>query len=167
MLTSVSRTISSPIGTLRVTATERGMTGVALAEDADAANAQEAPAFLQECLQQLDEYFAGQRTVFTGLSLALQGTEFALDVWNAAAEIPWGQTMTYAALAERVGSPGGQQAVGQALNRNPLLLLIPCHRIVPASFRGQSLMDDRAQDAVGGFACGSEAKLWLLRHEAS
>ena len=81
---------------------------------------------------QLDAYFAGTLTRFT-LPLAPRGSDFQQRVWSALQEIPYGQTVSYGELAERVGSPGGARAVGLANGRNPIGIVIPCHRVVGSS----------------------------------
>jgi len=81
---------------------------------------------------QLDAYFAGTLTRFT-LPLAPRGSDFQQRVWKALQEIPYGQTVSYGELAERVGSPGGARAVGLANGRNPIGIVIPCHRVVGTS----------------------------------
>lgn len=107
-----------------------------------------------EVVEQLSEYWEGERVRFE-LSLDLMGTPFQEEVWRALLEVPYGETRTYRALAERIGRPRGYQAVGAAVKANPLMLVVPCHRIL-----GQ---DDR----LTGYAGGVEIKRWLLRHEGA
>ena len=83
----------------------------------------------QTAADQLDAYFAGRRTTFT-ISLAPQGTAFQKQVWAALQEIPYGETESYGQLAERIGSPGAVRAVGLANGKNPIGIVIPCHRVV-------------------------------------
>jgi len=83
----------------------------------------------QTAADQLDAYFAGTRTTFT-ISLAPQGTAFQKQVWAALQEIPYGETESYGQLAERIGSPGAVRAVGLANGKNPIGIVIPCHRVV-------------------------------------
>lgn len=101
---------------------------------------------------QLDEYFAGERTRFE-LDLAPRGTEFQLQVWRSLAEIPYGETSSYGKQAAAIGRPSAVRAVGAANGRNPLSIVLPCHRIVGADGK------------LTGFAGGIETKRWLLDHE--
>ena len=89
-------------------------------------------AFLAAARQQIAEYFAGVRQVFD-LPLAPAGTAFQQRVWRALVEIPYGRTVSYGALAQRIGNPGAARAVGLANNRNPLPIVIPCHRVIGAN----------------------------------
>ncbi len=110
------------------------------------------PAQLREAVCQLKEYFLGQRQSFD-LSMAPVGTPFQIKVWQALREIPYGVTITYGELAERVGSPKGYRAVGNANGKNPLVILQPCHRVVAAAGK------------LGGFSAGIHRKKFLLRME--
>jgi len=84
---------------------------------------------LQHYVRELEEYFAGQRREFT-FALDLRGTEFQLACWQALLAIPYGETRTYADIARAVGRPQGFRAVGMANNRNPLAIVVPCHRVI-------------------------------------
>lgn len=107
-----------------------------------------------DAAEQLGAYFAGELRDFE-LCVAPAGTPFQLEVWHALASVPYGSTVTYQALAARVGRPRGARAVGQAVARNPLLILVPCHRVLPADGR------------LGGFASGPECKAALLQLEGA
>ena len=102
--------------------------------------------------RQLGEYVAGERREFD-LPLAPRGTPWQLAVWEALLEIPYGETVTYSELAARAGRPGAARAAGAANGRNPIAILIPCHRVIG---RGGGLT---------GYAGGLDAKAWLLAHE--
>ena len=104
--------------------------------------------------QQLDEYFTGQRREFD-LVLAPTGTEFQRAVLVALQKIPYGRTCSYRDIAERIGKPKAVRAVGAANGRNPLPIVIPCHRVIGADGR------------LTGFGGGLAAKSWLLNHEGS
>ena len=102
--------------------------------------------------RQIDQYFAGKRKSFD-LNLAPLGTEFQLDVLNALLEIPYGETRSYADIAERVGRPKAVRAVGAANGRNPIALVSPCHRVIGKN------------GSLTGFGGGLDAKQYLLEHE--
>ena len=101
---------------------------------------------------QLEEYFAGTRRTFS-LDLAAAGTPFQRRVWAALGEIPFGATVSYRELAQRIGRPGAARAVGLANGRNPLSIVVPCHRVIGAD------------GSLTGFGGGIERKRWLLAHE--
>lgn len=110
------------------------------------------PAPLREAFTQLDQYFSGERKKFD-LPLLLIGTEFQKRVWRALGDIEYGQVLSYGQLAGRLGNVHLARAVGQAANKNPLPVIIPCHRLVGSS------------GWIGGFAPGVELKRILLGHE--
>ena len=101
---------------------------------------------------QLAEYFAGSRTAFD-LELAPHGTTFQQSVWAALETIPYGATASYREIAVAVGNPNATRAVGMANNRNPIALVIPCHRVIGAD------------GSLTGYGGGLEMKTWLLEHE--
>ena len=104
-------------------------------------------------VEQLGEYFAGERTRFD-LPLAPRGTDFQLSVWRELLEIPYGQTVSYGQLALKVGSPGAARAVGLANGSNPIALVVPCHRVIGAN------------GTLTGYGGGMERKRWLLDLES-
>jgi len=137
---------SSPVGPLFLGASERGL--VALEFDARLPGQQtvrpnprdlrvesktlrfeESESALQPYVEQLEEYFAGQRREFT-LPLDLRGTDFQIACWHALIAIPYGETRTYGDIARAVGRPQGFRAVGMANNRNPIAIVVPCHRVI-------------------------------------
>jgi len=142
------RRIDSPIGALCLTESDGALT--ALAWDGDGAD--ETPLLL-EAERQLREYFSGRRRDFD-LPLAPRGTPFQTAVWNALREIPYGEARSYASLAAAIGNPRACRAVGMANHRNPLPILIPCHRVVGAD------------GSLTGYAGGLECKRFLLDLEA-
>ncbi|WP_454829746.1 methylated-DNA--[protein]-cysteine S-methyltransferase [Pseudoxanthomonas wuyuanensis] len=109
---------------------------------------------LQAARTQLQEYFAGERQDFD-LPLAPQGTEFQRQVWHMLASIPYGQTISYAQLAQRVGKPTAMRAVGAANGRNPLPIMLPCHRVIGAD------------GSLTGFGGGLPTKHYLLKLEGA
>ena len=102
--------------------------------------------------RQLSEYFAGDRTDFD-LDLAPSGTDFQRKVWTALSQIPYGTTESYGQLALRIGQPTASRAVGLANGRNPIAIVVPCHRVIGSS------------GTLTGYAGGLERKRWLLEHE--
>jgi methylated-DNA-[protein]-cysteine S-methyltransferase len=113
----------------------------------------DAPA-LRDCARQLDEYFAGERRTFD-LPTAAQGTPFQRRVWCEIAKVPWGKTLPYAELAARAGAPGSARAAGAATGRNPLSIIVPCHRIVASD------------GSLTGYAGGLARKASLLALEGA
>jgi methylated-DNA-[protein]-cysteine S-methyltransferase len=109
---------------------------------------------VNDAITQLDEYFAGSRRDFE-LPLDLQGTEFQVAAWNALAGIPYGRTASYGQQAASIGRPKAVRAIGGANGRNPVAIVLPCHRIVGAD------------GSLTGFGGGIEVKKWLLDHEQS
>ena len=103
-------------------------------------------------LRQLEEFFAGKRKVFA-LPLSPEGTEFMQKVWQALASIPYGEVRTYGDVAKQIGAPKAYRAVGMACNRNPLPIIVPCHRVIGANGR------------LVGYAGGLETKATLLALE--
>ncbi len=102
--------------------------------------------------QQLQEYFSGSRHDFT-VPLSMNGTEFQLAAWLALQSIPYGKTVSYKAIAEQIGRPKAMRSVGMANNRNPIAIIVPCHRVIGAN--GQLV----------GYGGGLDMKQWLLEHE--
>jgi methylated-DNA-[protein]-cysteine S-methyltransferase len=156
----VYRMLESPIGTLRLIASDRGIAAVLWAhEDAipqrygTVAQAPEHPV-LNQAQQELEEYFAGSRQQFT-VPLDLGGTEFQSAVWNALRTIPFGQTRSYGDIAGQIGREKAVRAVGTANGRNPIPILVPCHRVIGAD------------GTLTGFAGGLEVKARLLALESA
>ncbi|PCK31352.1 methylated-DNA--[protein]-cysteine S-methyltransferase [Pseudoalteromonas piscicida] len=102
--------------------------------------------------QQLTEYFEGKRTAFD-VALDVKGTEFQQQVWQVLTQVPYGETYTYGWIAARLGNKNAVRAVGAANGKNPISIIVPCHRIIGANGK------------LTGYAGGLEAKEWLLRHE--
>lgn len=144
-----TRTITSPVGALTLTEDSGSITSVHFG---DSGSANDASPVLDEAEQQLQEYFAGTRRSFD-LPLAPAGTPFQQAVWDALRAIPYGETRTYAQIAEAIGNPKACRAVGMANNRNPIAILIPCHRVVGAN------------GSLTGYAGGLDVKAQLLALE--
>lgn len=112
----------------------------------------EKPQLFDRVRSQLDEYFAGRRKQFD-LQLAPMGTDFQEKVWQELVKIPYGRTITYGELAKRIGNPKASRAVGLANGKNPISIIVPCHRVIGAN------------GSLTGFGGGLEAKQYLLEHE--
>ena len=145
--------LETPIGVLVLEGTHTALTNVWLPGRTAPGERMSAPGAIQRAAAQLEEYFAGERTSFD-VALAPRGTAFQLDVWRELEAIAYGEVITYAQLARRVGRPKGFRAVGQANGRNPLPIIVPCHRVV-------------ASNGLGGYAGGVDVKRALLELEES
>ncbi|SDR91132.1 methylated-DNA--[protein]-cysteine S-methyltransferase [Agrococcus carbonis] len=148
--------IDSPIGPLTLVRGDAGLTGLYMPDHSPAPDearfGDRDDAAFTDAVQQLGEYWAGERTAFD-LPLAGMGTPFQQRVWAALRAIPYGETRTYGWIAEQLGQPTAVRAVGLANGRNPLSIVVPCHRVVGAS------------GALTGYAGGVERKRFLLDHE--
>ncbi|MGN1417154.1 MAG: methylated-DNA--[protein]-cysteine S-methyltransferase [Oscillospiraceae bacterium] len=143
-------TYASPIGTLVVREESGCITGIYL--DNNAESAAPCSELLTEACRQLDEYFSGRRTVFK-LPISPKGTAFQQSVWKKLTDIPYGKTACYQDIAAGIGNIKAARAVGQAVNKNPIMIVIPCHRIISKD------------GGIGGFACGISVKEYLLELE--
>lgn len=150
----------SPLGTMILAATRRGLAGVWFEGQRHLPDTSPWPhepkhPVLREAVAQLADYFAGRRTTFE-LPLDLQyGTRFQQSVWQALLAIPRGGTTSYASLSRRIGRPTAMRAVGAAVGRNPLSIVVPCHRVVGAD------------GSLTGYAGGLERKSALLQLEGA
>ncbi len=152
-----SGTVTSPVGELTIIVSRRGVrallweverSGRVRVGDAVAA----ADDVIEETGRQLAEYFGGSRTAFD-LPLDPVGTEFQQRAWKALREIPYGETVSYGTQARRLGDVGLARAVGAANGRNPISIVVPCHRVIGST------------GALTGFAAGIDTKRFLLDHE--
>ncbi|HHY09031.1 MAG TPA: methylated-DNA--[protein]-cysteine S-methyltransferase [Firmicutes bacterium] len=121
----------SPVGNLLLGEENGKLTLLAFNEDGLKKDSVPSP-FLKDVAGQLDEYFAGKRREFD-VPLAAKGTDFQKDAWHELLKIPYGETRSYKQIAERIGRPKAYRAVGLANNRNPIAIIIPCHRVVGSS----------------------------------
>jgi methylated-DNA-[protein]-cysteine S-methyltransferase len=147
-------TMESPVGPLLLTSDGTYLTGLYVNKNKQPQTRYEAATaqpFLQ-AITQLQEYFAGKRTKFD-LPLAPEGTEFQQRVWHALQTIPYGQTASYRDIAGIIANNSAFRAVGNANGKNPICIIIPCHRIIAAD------------GTIGGYSSGLEMKRWLLKHE--
>ena len=140
----------SPIGVLEIELKNDIVLGLKVVESCD--NVSEVTGYFAQVAKQLDEYFAGKRTKFE-LNISPKGTAFQKKVWAELLKIPYGKTKSYQEIAEAIGNTNAQRAVGSACNKNPILLIIPCHRVVSKSGK------------LTGFACGLDVKQKLLNIE--
>jgi methylated-DNA-[protein]-cysteine S-methyltransferase len=152
------RAIDSPVGPIMLAATAAGLTHVQFGRSTripwvGSETNEKARRHLDAAQRALEEYFAGRRTSFDDLVLAPAGTPFQMRVWKALRSIPFGRTATYGEIARKIRCPGGARAVGLANNRNPIAIIVPCHRVVGAD------------GSLTGYAGGLDLKTWLLRHE--
>ena len=131
MTTTAYAIVDSPIDELLLTAEDGVLTGLHFSPFAIGAGWVHDPAQLEPAATQLNEYFAGERTEFE-LELAPHGTDFQQRVWAMLREIPYGETTTYGTLAHQLGDPKTVRAVGLANGRNPIAVIIPCHRVIGA-----------------------------------
>ena len=152
-------TVKAPFGTLTVVASDKGVRFCMFANDAhpksfDGLVVRDDPnhPMVKKAIEQLSEYFAGTRKKFD-LKLDLQGTEFQVDAWRSLAKVPYGKTASYAEQAASIGRPKAVRAIGGANGRNPVAVILPCHRIIGAD------------GSLTGFGGGLPVKVWLLEHE--
>ena len=130
-MTTFTTTTDSPVGPLVLTSDGTALTGVLFDAELDPTWSTEPCAVLDRAAAQLDEYFAGERTEFD-LPLEPAGTPFQRSTWLALREIPYAETINYGQLALRVGNPKASRAVGLANGRNPISIVVPCHRVIGA-----------------------------------
>lgn len=146
--------LESPIGDILLTGDRHGLTGLYTAQHGKKPTdiGERVDGEFAEVRRQLQEYFAGERDVFD-VVLSPVGTMFQRRVWEALRRIDYGSTMTYTQVAHQIGNPKAVRAVGGANGRNPISIIVPCHRVVGADGK------------IVGYAGGFHAKRWLLDHE--
>lgn len=144
--------IKTPIGTLQVTMQRGEVSSISILHENSRRTTTTLAPFQEKIKTEIEEYFAGQRKEFT-FPLKMNGSSFQLRVWEALRRIPYGSVATYGDIAKCIGSPKASRAVGMACNRNPILLAVPCHRVVGVGGK------------LTGFAVGIERKKYLLRLE--
>lgn len=151
------KTIRTPLGMLRLSATRDALVGVELPAGHpllphDGRGMGGNPV-LERAEKELGEYFRGERTEFS-VPTAADGTDFQRSVWHALKDIPFGETRSYAWIAQQTGHPRAFRAVGSANHCNPLPIVVPCHRVIGAD------------GSLSGYGGGVDAKRWLLDHES-
>lgn len=144
----------TPLGILKITEEDGFITEISIEKNNITVNEQKSSPLLEKACVQLGEYFAGKRKSFD-LPIKMHGTIFQKQVWQELLRIPYGETLSYQDIAVAVGNPKAVRAVGQANNKNRIIILIPCHRIINKS------------GALGGFSCGTNIKTFLLNLEKS
>lgn len=142
--------LETPLGTIEFKASEQGITQLIFCgpDKTD----KKTSAVTDRCKQQVEEYFAGSRKIFD-VPLDPKGTEFQKSIWACLSNIPFGETRSYLDLAEQINNPLAIRAVGGANGRNPISIIVPCHRVIGS---------DRS---LTGYAGGVARKQWLLEHE--
>jgi methylated-DNA-[protein]-cysteine S-methyltransferase len=143
--------IDSPLGTIVICANDRAITAVSF-DDASATEATDTSPILEMAAKQLSEYFANERTGFH-LPLEPEGSKFQRSVWNTLLDIPFGKTESYLGVSKIIGDEKALRAVGLANGKNPIAIIIPCHRVIGSD------------GSLTGYAGGLWRKEWLLRHE--
>lgn len=152
----IQTVLESPVGPLTLVSNGRALVGVYFPDHSPTPKYTGDPgsdAVLEQAARELDEWFTAQRTRFQ-VPIERAGTPFQLAIWDQLDAIGWGETRTYGQLAHAIGRPKASRAVGAAVGRNPLSIVVPCHRVLGASGR------------ITGFAGGVDRKRWLLAHEA-
>lgn len=144
--------ISTPLGIAKITGDSDGISSIIIL-DAEEPLTDIIPESLEDTVYQLNEYFEGSRTEFS-LNLNPQGTEFQKRVWSELEKIPFGRTASYMELSKLLGDAKAIRAVGSANGRNPLWIVIPCHRVIGSD------------GGLTGYAGGLHRKKWLLEHES-
>ncbi len=141
--------ITSPLGTINISATDEGITSVLFTDESGISDNHP---HLRQAIAQLDEYFTNKRNTFD-LPLAPEGTDFQKRVWNELLAIPFGKTTTYLTMAKRLGDEKVIRAAASANGKNPIAIIIPCHRVIGSDGK------------LTGYAGGLWRKEWLLKHE--
>ena len=141
----------TPIGTARIVGDDDGVSSITVL-DSEEESSTKIPECLKDCVNQLKEYFQGERTSFN-LNLNPQGTSFQKEVWSALQQIPYGTTKSYLKMSKEMGNVKAIRAVASANGKNPLWIVIPCHRVIGSD------------GSLTGYAGGLWRKRWLLEHE--
>ena len=144
--------LHTPIGNLEIKGTKEGLSSVHFL-NAGEENSTTIPKSLKKTVEQLEEYFLGTRTEFN-LKLNPEGTEFQKKVWQKLQEIPFSKTVSYQTIANRLGDPKVIRAAASANGKNPISIIIPCHRVIGKD------------GSLTGYASGLHRKKWLLEHES-
>jgi len=144
--------INSPLGHIEIVGDSKGIKSIVIL-DSEAEETSNIPFVLSDCVNQLQEYFEGKRKDFY-LTLNPQGTSFQKRVWNALRQIPYGKTISYMELSLSIGHTKAIRAVANANSKNPLWIVVPCHRVIGKD------------GSLTGYAGGLYRKQWLINHES-
>lgn len=144
--------IKTPLGFTKITGDNYGITSVSVLDSEENISSQ-IPSSLKTCVEQLKEYFNGNRTAFD-LKLNPKGTDFQKEVWKELLKIPFGKTVSYLDLTKNLGNVKAIRAVASANGKNPLWIVVPCHRVIGSD------------GSLTGYAGGLHRKQWLLDHES-
>ncbi|MBZ9630919.1 methylated-DNA--[protein]-cysteine S-methyltransferase [Salegentibacter sp. LM13S] len=143
--------LKTPLGTAKISGDEAGVSAIQILDE-EISSSKEIPDFLQSAAQQLNDYFKGNLEKFN-LKLSPKGTDFQQKVWKALSEIPFGKTCSYLELSRKLGDEKAIRAVASANGKNPLWVVVPCHRVIGSD------------GSLTGYAGGLHRKQWLLNHE--
>ncbi|TXE19024.1 methylated-DNA--[protein]-cysteine S-methyltransferase [Psychroserpens burtonensis] len=143
--------IKSPLGYTKIIGDNRGISQVTIL-NSEEKETDIIPTELEDCAIQLREYFEGTRTTFD-LKLNPEGTDFQKVIWELLQEIPFGKTISYLQLSKRLGDVNAIRAIANAIGKNPLWIIVPCHRVIGSDGR------------LTGYAGGLHRKKWLIEHE--
>lgn len=144
--------LTSPLGSIQIKGDEEGLQRVAFLDE-KLPQSENIPEALTDAALQLEEYFAGKRSTFS-LKLNRKGTDFQKRVWQQLAKIPFGKTTSYLQMAKDLGDPKVIRAAASANGKNPIAIIIPCHRVIGSD------------QSMTGYAGGIWRKKWLLEHES-
>ncbi|MBJ7879729.1 methylated-DNA--[protein]-cysteine S-methyltransferase [Gelidibacter salicanalis] len=144
--------ISTPLGFTKIVGDEYGISSISILNSEEKLT-DIIPVALEDCVHQLSEYFEGTRTIFD-LNLTPEGTDFQKRVWDALQTIPYGKTRSYLQLSQQLGDVKAIRAVANANGKNPLWIVVPCHRVIGSD------------GSLTGYAGGLSRKQWLLEHES-
>ena len=149
-----SELIATPIGPLRLSFDADGLHAVEILRGGSRGRRSHGN-HANPYVAAFDRYFSGELDALADLPIVMKGSDFQLRVWRALRGIPPGRTLSYGELARRLGNANASRAVGSANGRNPLCIVVPCHRVISGD------------GSLGGFSAGLDAKRWLLRHEGA
>lgn len=144
--------IKTPLGIASISGDENGISKISITQDAEESSSSEIPDILKEATIQLQDYFEGNRNAFD-IKLNPSGTDFQKRVWQELSNIPFGKTVSYLDIAKRLGDPKCIRAAASANGKNPLWVVVPCHRVIGSD------------GSLTGYAGGLWRKKWLLDHE--